>query len=59
MTKDDHVTVKEAAEVARRSEQTVRRWLDEGVLTKYKRCKNEVGVSRDELDQLCRPRRQE
>lgn len=45
----EYVTVREAAREAERAVSTVRRWIDEGRLTRYPNSLGRVFVSRSEL----------
>jgi excisionase family DNA binding protein len=57
MTKEEFITVPEAAKRAGRDQQTIYRWFREGVLTRYKvgpgRGRTRVSVA--ELDRLITP----
>lgn len=56
MADDSFVSVREAAKRAGKSEDTIRRWLDEGRLQKFTRPPREVLVNTKELDRYRAPR---
>lgn len=50
------ITIKEAAEIAKRTEQTIYRWLDTGILTRYKQGFN-TRIDRAELEEFLKPKK--
>jgi predicted site-specific integrase-resolvase len=52
---EDFIRVAGAARRAGVSQGTVRRWMDEGLLTKYKDARGRVWVDGNQVDKLARP----
>lgn len=55
MGEDEYITVPEAAALAGKDPKTIRRWFNEGRLTKYRVGPRSVRVRRSELVQLITP----